>query len=208
MDTWSLTIVAAVFFCAGAARSEIPEDLRDFLNPAAILKIESGKVVQQRTGFKDEEGRTCAQGRAAVLIAKPPEAIWPHLIANDRYCEFIPHAVSAVKYMDNGTEVGWKETVKVALGKISYHIIQTRDEKAYVASWRLDKSKENGIHDTHGSWRLIPHGENQTILVYASRIDSGMAVPRFVENFFLNRGLPEIVNAVKKRAESSGSYKR
>ncbi|HOV74566.1 MAG TPA: SRPBCC family protein [Candidatus Hydrogenedentes bacterium] len=208
MRASSFHITAAIFFCAGTAQGEIPADLRDFLNTAAISKIEAGKVVQERTGFKDAEGRTCAQGRAAVLIAKPPEAIWPHIISNDRYCEFIPHAVSAVKYMESENQVGWKETVKVAFGKISYHIIQTRDEQAHVASWRLDKSKENGIHDTHGSWTLIPHGENKTILVYASRIDSGMAVPRFIENFFLNRGLPEIVNAVKKRAESNGAYKR
>lgn len=193
---------------ACAAYAEIPTDLREFLNPEAIAKLESGKVVQERTGFKDADGRNCAQGRGAVLIEKPPGAIWKHLIANDRYCEFIPHAASAVKYSENGNEVGWKETVKVVLGKISYHIIQTRDEAAHVLSWRLDKSKENGIHDTRGSWTLIPHGENKTILVYASRIDSGMSVPRFVENFFLNRGMPEVVNAVKKRAESDGVYKR
>jgi len=204
----TLFTILSLALCSPGPRTEIPAGLRDFLNADAMAKIEAGKVVQQRTGFKDAEGRTCAQGRGAVLIKKPSQAIWKHLIANDRYCEFIPHTVSAIKYSENGNEVGWKETVKVVLGKISYHIIQTRDEKAGVLSWRLDKSKENGIHDTQGSWTLIPHGENETILVYSSRIDSGMSVPRFVENFFLNRGLPEVVNAVKKRAESDGTYKR
>ncbi len=195
-------------FCVCVAHAEIPAQLCDFLNPEAIVKLEAGKVIQQRKGFKDAEGRNCAQGRAAILIEKPPSAIWKLLIANDAYHEYIPHAVSSVKYSEQGNEIGWKETVKVLLGKISFHVIQTRDEAAYVLSWRIDKTKQNGIHDTQGSWTLVPHGRSMTILVYAARIDSGMSVPAFVENFFLNRSLPELLDAVKKRAESDGAYKR
>lgn len=208
MRTLSLHIVGLLVSLACAAQAQIPAELRDFLNADAIKKLEAGQVVQQRKGFKDAQGRNCAQGRGAILIAKAPDAIWKHLIANDKYREFIPHAVSAEKYSEQGNEIGWKETTKVVFGKISYHIIQTRDESSHVLSWRLDKTRENGIRDTQGSWSLISHGPDKTILVYAARIDSGMMVPTFAENFFLNRSLPDLLEAVKKRAESDGAYKR
>lgn len=181
--------------------AEIRAEVEALLTPETVAKIEKGEVVAVKKGAKDAAGRSSAEGRAMILINRPWTEVWDQLVTNEEYPEFMPHSSKSEEYFRNGNEVGLNERVKALFLDVSYYVIHTRDRDARVIAWRLDHSKKNDINETVGSWTFCPHGENACILVYSARIESGMFLPKAVENFFMNRDLPGIVKAVKKRVE-------
>ena len=66
----------------------------------------------------------------------------------------------------------------------------------------------NDISDTSGSWVLVADGENKTIAVYTVRADMGMGLGRALRDLLMNYDLPGVVEALKKRVESGGTYKK
>jgi hypothetical protein len=178
-------------------------DIETFLTPENIAKLEEDKVIMVSKGSKDANGKSQAQGRALVLVRAPFEPIWDALTQNEHWTEFFPNLVSSEKYMEDGVNVGVHDVIKALFMSFSYHTIQTRLKDKGVIEWRLDKSKKNDIVDTTGSWAIRPHGDKACILIYSASVQSGMNVPKKVEDFFQGQSLRNVVKAVKKRVEDS-----
>jgi ribosome-associated toxin RatA of RatAB toxin-antitoxin module len=187
---------------AAADAGIVSVSVDSFLTRENIAKLEKGEVVMVKSGTKDAQGHSQGQGRAAILVNRPFAAVWEQMIRSEEHHEFLPHLISSVKYSEQGNEVGLEKKVRVTLMTITYHALHTRDRGKGVISWRLDQTKKNDIKDTRGNWTFRAHGENACIVVYTTAVESGMLVPKAIENFFLNQDLPGVVKAVKKRMES------
>ena len=201
--------IAAVCLClAGVCAAE--EKAAAGLTPEQIARLEDGKVVVFKKGSKDAKGNLLGNGRVMVLVGKPYQEVWKHLRDHDKWPEFMPHLVKIETYYEKGNEAGVHETLSILLNKVRYYVIHTNtyDEKAGTLAWRLDKSKKNDIKDTSGSWTIKPYGKDRCLIDYSVTVDSGMYVPGFIEDFLFNQDLPGVVKALKKRAESNGTYKK
>ena len=200
------------FLCAAL---EAPKDIEAALTPDVIARLEKGDIVTVKKGSKDAGGKSRGQGRAMVLINKPPAEVWKYLTDHEAYPEYMPRLISIEKYtvpQASGlhNEIGLRETVKIPFSKVQYFVIHTMDKDAFVVAWRLDATKQNDIKDTAGTWALRPYGPGnaKTIAVYSLTVDSGMYFPKFIEDFFMNQDLPAVPKALRKRVESGGTYKR
>lgn len=191
----ALLVSSAVF--AGPA-----EDLDGCLTPENLERLERGELVVYKKGGKDDDGVSRAFGRVVAIINRSKEDIWQLLVHDEEHVNFQPHLVSVERYTPGEGDVGLKQTVRVAFKTFVYHIIEDHDEAAGVIAWRLDKSKENSIADTVGSWVVRPHGEGRCIVMYTISVDSGMAFPKFIENILFNRDLPDIVKSMKEYLEA------
>ena len=203
MRRLSLVILAAALPCFAA---EEWADVESLLTPETISRLERGDVILFKKRTKDAQGRSLGKGRVVALVNRPFDQVWDHLCRFEDHPEFMPRLVDIELYQVDGDTRGTKETVALPFKKVCYHIIQKPDKETGTLTWRLDRTKENDIRDTSGTWRLKPHGEDRCIVAYSAVVDSGMFVPKILENFLMTYNLPDIVKALKKRAESDGAY--
>ena len=191
-----------------AHAQEARPDFSAYLTDENREKLDAGKFVVLNERSKDSEGKSRGKGVVLGIIEKPRNDVWSVLTDYTSHPEYLPTVVATEVYSTEGTTTGIKETIKVLWKRVQYHVLQTQDDQAYVLAWRLDKSLKNDIDDTWGHWALLPYGEGKCVAVYSVHVDTGIAVPQFVEDFLMRRDLPDVVRAVKKRAESNGEYKK
>lgn len=199
-----VTMMALLVAVGAGAQTQGFGDVDKYFTAANIGKLEAGETVILNHTFTDEKGNAAGSGLAMILIERPVKDVWNVLIDFSAYPQFMPRVVSTKEYFHEGNSYGIDYTIKVMVKKIRYHILRTRKADEGILTYRIDKSKKNDIADTHGFWVLRPHGENRCILVYSVVVDSGISVPKSIQNYLTRRDLPGLVGAVKKRAETIG----
>lgn len=188
--------------------SAMTVDIDAALTPANKKKLDSGEAVILKTKVDDKGAKVISNAAAMVVVNKPLDQVWPYLVAFDKLPEFIPGLIQSEKYTEKDGAIGIKQCYKVLWKKVVYHVLQVNDEEKHTMTFSLDKTQKNDIAETQGQWVLRPYGEGKTLAVYSLALDTGMPVPRFIQNLLMNKDLPGTMNAVKRRAESDGKYKK
>ena len=187
---------------------EAVQALVDQVTPAMLIRLEAGEVISENTARDSGGGSRAARGTVFMIFDVTPEEAWPYLSDHMAYAAYMPHLLSVEEYETREPGQGVKQSLKIAWKKLKYHIVQQYDAEAYVVHWYLDPDKENDVKESRGYWKLIPHGEKQSIVIYSVDVDSGMRVPAFIENYMLRSDLPGVVLAMEKRIETKGEYKK
>lgn len=206
-----LTILLTLFVLGAdseVAKNYVVPDPAPLMTEARLAEMAQGEILVLKQDTASKGKGTAGSGLAMTLIDAPVDAVWGYLVDFEKQPEYMPRIETAVAYSEDGNETGIKQTVKVAWKTVIYHILETRDKENYILRWRLDHSKENDIAETVGSWQLVPYQETKTVAIYSLNVDSGMRVPKFIENFLMTRDLPGLLEALKLRSESGGTYKR
>lgn len=193
-----LTVVAVVL--AGAS-TDYAAEWDKYLTPDNLARIEKGEIISFKKGDKESDGTSSARGRVLAIVNRSRDDVWALLTNKEEDIHYAPHLASIECYFQEGNRAGYTETVKVAFKTWRYNVIHTRDKDAGVISWEMDKSRENSVRDTAGSWMLRAHGEERCIVMYSVSVDSGAFFPKVIENYLFNTDLPNIVKAMKKYAE-------
>ena len=201
-------VATALLTGSEAAANYVVPDPEPLMTAENLAKMEQDEVLLLKSDTATNGESVAGTGLAMALINAPVDAVWGYLIDYASQPEYMPRILTAESYPVEGDETGIKQTVKVAWKTIVYHIRQTVDEEKHLLRWRLDHEKENNIAETVGSWQLLPHEEEKTIAVYSLNVDSGMRIPKFLENYLMRRDLPGLIEALKLRAESGGTYKK
>jgi hypothetical protein len=215
-----LCFVVAVLLCAppGALAESAPQappadsglvfavpDAAELLTPERIAALEAGEVVALRAEMGQGGGTSRGGGTVMVLANRPVGQVWAHLLDYADYAKYLPRVKKVEKYLEEENRLGLKLTARIIVRTIVQHVINTVDAEQRMITWALDHSKENDIRDTRGAWILVPHGKEQTVIVYAIAIDMGWRLPKWLENFLIRRDLPDFPVALKKHAESEPS---
>jgi len=178
-------------------------------DPEVMERLERGEVVVSDTSVTGPDGLKQLRGNAMVIIDAPPERVWNTILDHDRFEEFMPsvEACSIVEQQGNSRVVAYN--LKVAWTDISYFLKLDYDPATWHVDAALDKSRPHGISDTRCTWDLTPlDGGKRTKLNYSVYIDSGRFIPTFVERMLSRRQLPTVLENVRKRAVSGGTWKK
>lgn len=93
------------------------------------------------------------------------------------------------------------------LKKIRYVVEYTTDANKHRVDFRLDKNYPHDINDAAGYFLFEEMNQNVTIFTYAAtKVDTGIKVPKFIQDYMTSSDLPAIVISVKKRVESDGTW--
>ena len=147
--------------------------------------------------YKNEAGETRGRGLAIGFVKADKNKIMNTLLDYPSYPQWMPRVKKTEVYHKTPTQVYVQFTLKVVI-TIVYHIKHTINVGAGTITWELDKSKENEIRDTTGSWLVKPHKDG-CLLFYSVALDSGHAVPGWLEDYLTKKDLPNVIKAVKKR---------
>lgn len=167
-----------------------------------------GKPVKKAETFTLPDGSSGGRGVAYIRINATPEGIFKTILDYEKYKEFYPHVKDSRLYKQEGNL--WFARFKLSLAgviSVTYHCRHVYDSKANTLTWTLDKEKKNDLNQTAGFWKIWPEKEGGSLLGYSIFIDSGMSVPKFVEDMATGYGLKKVATCMKQRVET-GSCKR
>lgn len=184
------------------------EKAEKYLTPKNLSKLEAGQTVFVNDTEKDASGQVKGQGIAMVLINSPAKDVWDTLTDYSSYPQFMPKISMVKVHNRKGNDVWVEFNLKILFKNIRFNTIRTQDKKAGTLVWKMDTSKKNDIKDTHGGWMIRPHGKTKSIVLYTVNVDSGFKVPQKIQDMIAKKDLPGVVQAVKMRVESKGTYKK
>jgi ribosome-associated toxin RatA of RatAB toxin-antitoxin module len=159
------------------------------------------KIVTTRNDRAGTEGGVKSSVASSVIIPRTASQVWSVLDDFTARPEFMPGIKEVRVERVEGNRVWLAERIRVLWSNIRYHIIGTLDPEHGIMSWVLDRTADNDIKDTQGSWQLASLPLGRTLVRYSARVDTGRPVPGFIERFFVKRSLPKIVGALRAEVE-------
>jgi uncharacterized protein YndB with AHSA1/START domain len=174
-----------------------------------LERLEKGEVLVTDTSVTGPDGLKQLRGRAEAIIDAPPQEVWKTIMDHDHFEEFMPSLEDCSIVDDQGRTRLVSYRLKIAWTDISYYLRLNYDPEAWHVDGALDKTRPHKIADTRCTWDLVPlSGGTRTRVVYSVYLDSGRLIPKFVERFLSKRQLPAVLENVRQRVLSGGTWKK
>lgn len=201
-------VFAASVLLLPAASSAVGESATAGLTAGELTRMEKGRVVFKTETHTTGDGTRSAKIKAYCVINKPPDAAWAVMLNYHKFDEFMPRLEKVEVLEKTNSTMKVTETVHVPLGVISYTVDLIFTPAQRTVSWTLDKSRKHDIADTFGTWEFLPYSQGKTMLRYTTTLDSGMFIPRFLEDVLIKKDLSNALLSLKRRTESDGTWKK
>src|SRR5689334_2191841 len=135
----------------------------------------------------------------SIVINAPVEKVFDVITQYDKYAQFLSE-VKEVRTSDRkGNEV--KVHYKVEVMKTIKYSILVKEERPTRMSWSFIEGEF--MKDNKGSWVLEPAGEGKTKATYTVEMALGALVPKTIVNALVETSLPKMLDAFKRRAETT-----
>lgn len=155
--------------------------------------VADGAITQLLT----QDGRTFL--RCGILVDAPPATVWKVVRDYESQADFLPYLsqISSKKLDDGRVRI-----TGVAHSRIwgdwpfESHVREHENPETgeYSISWDERESGEFAIN--HGSWRITPAGDRQTLLVYSLQVEMAR-YPDFLVRALMRERLAGVLRAVR-----------
>lgn len=192
---------------AMAAFSGDEKSILGRFTPEEQKKLIAGEAVFKHVQEKGPDGKMHGHGESYALIDASVEQSWKIFCEFDKHHLYFPRKKKSevVKRWDNKALV-YKE-FDFYVTTIEYTILYTLDTKNHRLDFKLDKDYKHDIEDAAGYFLFEKLGEKRTLVTYAAtKVETGVKVPGFIQEYITSRDLPAVVMNVKKRIESGGKW--
>lgn len=185
------------------------EEARGGLSPADWQALLAGEIVTSESADATTSTGATRRVSAAGLVATAPAEIWSVLTDWPSYPRFMPNTVETAVRKREPRRAWLSQHLRVFWADVRYGVVWELDPEAGRVRFALDPGVPSDIAATEGVWQLAPlPGEGGTLLRYEAHVDTGMAVPDFVQSALTRRSLPNLVRAVREEAERRVSAPR
>lgn len=135
----------------------------------------------------------------SIVINAPVEKVFDIIVQYEKYREFLPEVKEIRLSNRQGNEVNVHYKVDVV--KTINYTIRSKEERPHRVSWSFVDGEF--MKDNKGSWVLEPEGEGKTKATYTVEMALGALVPKTVVNKLVETSLPKMLEAFKRRAETT-----
>ena len=193
-----LILVSGVF----ASPNFVPvPDISKFLTPENIQKLEAGQVVKENIMKKAADGSDSGRGIALILVNASKDKIMNELKRYETYPQWMPNTKKTKVIERTATSSVVEFELGILGAQINYTVIHKINKENGTIQWRMDDNKpKNNVKDSVGAWVLKAHGD-KTIVAYTVEVDTGVSVPKFIQNWLSNKSLIKVLKAVKGQVE-------
>ena len=175
-----------------------PEERAELMEEGQVLINEDQTTEDSYAGYI----------RAVAIFHNSKERAYELITEPSMQPEYLPRLVEAEAL--HPTEYG--ETtrfhLRVMLNNIHFHVRHWYYPEISRVEWYLDKDYENDIQDQEGYWQLFAVSDEITVGEYGTRVDTGIAVPRRIQDFFARRDIPSALEAFRAYIDTDGEYRR
>jgi coenzyme Q-binding protein COQ10 len=134
-----------------------------------------------------------------ITINAPIEKVFDVITNYDRYAEFLKEVKKVTTLERTGNTA--KVQYEVDVVKTIRYTIRVTEERPKRMSWTFVEGEV--MKDNKGSWTLEPEGEGKTRATYNVEMALGMLVPKAIVTGLVDNQLPKMLDAFKRRAEST-----
>jgi ribosome-associated toxin RatA of RatAB toxin-antitoxin module len=139
---------------------------------------------------------------ASLAIAARPEVVYATLTDYRHMPEFLP-------MVDETTLLGVTNgvaQVRFRIRCLNLFNLEEVDERTFEKNRMIRWHGIRGpLKISDGQWTLAPERDG-TRLNYQTSVDPGFPLPSMLTGFLVKQGLPEFLEAVRRRAESGGTW--
>jgi hypothetical protein len=179
------------------------------LTDAELAAALRGEVPVRTETFTAPSGKASGRGIGAIVVERPLAEVWAHLSRYEDKAEYQPRVEKVWVLEKSPEQLKVKMQINASVTTAYYTAIYKLDAAAHTISWTLDKSAPgNTVADIDGGYRLAAVSPTSTLVVYRAWVDTGRAVPRFIQDYMARRSVPNLLRAIKKRVESGGTWRR
>lgn len=156
--------------------------------------------------------------KAESVMPLAAEQIWQVILDTEHYAEFMPYVQKARRITSDTEAIHYEyQCLHPPLVKKRDYVIKTTSEPDAAAGlWvhRFESAPNIGpaptdeairVTKVEGSWTLRRLDAQHTHVTYRLFTDPGGSVPRWIANRANSRSIPELLEAVRKRAQNAPS---
>ena len=134
----------------------------------------------------------------SIVINAPMDKVFAVIADYDKYGQFLPE-VKAIRTSDlQGSEV--KVHYEVDVVKRVKYTLRLKEEPPNKVSWTFVEGEV--MKDNKGNWLLEDIGGGKTKATYSIEMALGPFVPKAIINAMVDKQLPTMLEAFKKRVEA------
>jgi hypothetical protein len=177
------------------------------LDPALRETLErSGQVVDGRTDASS--GAYGGYIKAYALFRQPKKRTYELLVEPSRQLQYLPmlSLSNQVERVENGELTQFQ--IKVLFTTTNFRVRHWYYPETSRLEWLLDPAFKNDIRAQEGFWQLFALDPQTTVGEYGTRVDTGLAVPASVQDFFARRDIPKALAGTRHFVDSNGTWKR
>lgn len=170
-------------------------------------KLMNKEIIYQYTDIKAEDGSDNGYGESTAIIQSPIDLCFAIFCDFDKHHLFFPRKKESkiVKAWDNKALVYKK--FKVYLTTIEYTTLYTIYKDRYQVDFQLDRDYPHDLKNNSGYFKFEAIDKDHTLVSFVlTKVETGLKVPGFIKKYITSRDLPEVVNCIRKRIESGGTW--
>lgn len=140
-----------------------------------------------------------AAASRSIVIDAPVDKVWKVISDYDSYSQFLSEVKKIHTSKRQGNEVQVHYEVEV-IKNIKY-TLKMNEQPPGKVTWTFVDGEF--MKDNTGSWVLEPAGEGKTKATYSIEMKLGALVPGSIVKALVETNLPKMLEAFKKRAETT-----
>jgi hypothetical protein len=190
--------MSAALLCAALVAPEKPA-----LDNVTRAKLYANVVIAESS----DDGDAAGSARALAIVQTAPAAVFAVLSDHSKFASFMPRIekIEILRRIDDGERV--LQTVNASITTVKYALDYRWDAAALRLEFQMAPDVPSDIKSAVGSWQMWPlDGGKRTLVEYRVRADAGRTVPGFIKRWLQSSGAHDALEAIKKRAESGGTY--
>jgi hypothetical protein len=225
------TTVAAVLLLTSTASADRPEPkaIGEWASPVTTTQVVDGKTEGQRfldslpaelraelerdkqVLLKDDHSTGDAFAgyiRAVALFEGPKDRVYELIVEPTKQPLYLPRltGAEAVDVQQNGELIEFN--LRVLMVRIQFYTQHWFYPEYSRVEWFLDHDRNNGIAEQEGYWQLYAVNENLTVGEYGTLVNTGVAVPRRIQEMLARRDIPSALTAFRSYIDSDGTFRR
>jgi hypothetical protein len=179
------------------------------LTELEIADALKGEVPTRTEAFTSPKGKSSGRGVGAIVVDAAIADVWAVVSHYDDKADYMPRVDKVEILARTPSLMKIRMTVDATVTTARYTAFFQIDESQHRIHWVLDASaRDNTIAGCDGEYLLFPLAPNRTLLVYRTWVDSGLAVPRFIQDHMAKKSIPELLHALQKRILTHGQYRK
>lgn len=185
------------------------KDLLSRFSPEEREKLLKGEAIYRSVLVENPDGSSSGHGEAIAIVKAPTDECFAMFCEFEKWKLYFPRMMISKVLERSGDKAIFYKELDFKLVTIRYTQTLTIDPKAHCVDFTVYPEGVNDIKASDGYFLFEKIDDQNTLLSYGlTKMDIGVTIPKFIQDYMSSKDLPGIVINIKKRIESGGKWEK